>query len=174
VNNALLLLGAAVLAGCAPPRSRPPPEGPESARPAAVPSAAALPGAPPTAPAPPWILAEQLRTLHPEGKPAPSQHLDGGFTGAVLADDLARGYAASGHRVPPGGTVVEALSAPAGAQASVYLVMVKRPPGFDPAGEDWEYLVIDPGGAIEQRGILPLCARCHAEAPRDRLFGSGR
>jgi hypothetical protein len=49
--------------------------------------------------------------------------------------------------------------------------MIKREPGFFPQGGDWEYLVTDPGGWIEDRGPLLLCARCHAEANADWVFG---
>lgn len=49
--------------------------------------------------------------------------------------------------------------------------MVKRDAGFDVQGGDWEYLVLDGAGRVEQRGVIPLCARCHADAPVDRLFG---
>jgi hypothetical protein len=49
--------------------------------------------------------------------------------------------------------------------------MQKRAAGFDPQGGDWEYLVLDPSGQIRTRGALPFCARCHAEAPTDHLFG---
>jgi hypothetical protein len=52
--------------------------------------------------------------------------------------------------------------------------MVKRPPGYDPEGGDWEYLVLTPAGEATQRGRLPLCKRCHAEAPNDHLFGGPR
>jgi len=50
-------------------------------------------------------------------------------------------------------------------------VMIKRDPGFDPRGGDWEYLVLDAAGKVESRGVQPLCARCHADAPYDHLFG---
>jgi hypothetical protein len=36
---------------------------------------------------------------------------------------------------------------------------------------DWEYLVLDVEGAIVERGELPLCQRCHSEAP-DSVFGA--
>ena len=77
-------------------------------------------------------------------------------------------------RLPPGATLVERLFTPGAAAPLAYFVMVKRPPGFDAAGGDWEYLVVSPAAEIEQRGALPLCARCHAEAPHDHLFGPGR
>lgn len=77
-------------------------------------------------------------------------------------------------RLAPGATLVERLFAPGAAAPLTYFVMVKRAPGFDAAGGDWEYLVVSPGAEIEQRGTLPLCGRCHAEAPHDHLFGPGR
>ena len=36
---------------------------------------------------------------------------------------------------------------------------------------DWEFMVVDPEGWIHDRGEIPLCARCHAEAVADELFG---
>jgi hypothetical protein len=68
---------------------------------------------------------------------------------------------------------VEAHRVRGSAALSGYFVMTKRHAGFDPEGDDWEYLVLDPSAAVVERGKLPLCARCHAEAPRDHLFGSG-
>ncbi|MCS6901451.1 MAG: hypothetical protein RMJ98_03610 [Myxococcales bacterium] len=55
--------------------------------------------------------------------------------------------------------------------AQLIYAMEKRAAGFDPGGGDWEYLVLNPEGVVETRGILPFCARCHAEAPHDHLFG---
>jgi hypothetical protein len=37
---------------------------------------------------------------------------------------------------------------------------------------DWAFLVLDPAGAIQERGELPLCQRCHAEAVSDSVFGA--
>jgi hypothetical protein len=50
-------------------------------------------------------------------------------------------------------------------------VMVKRDAGFFPQGGDWEYVVTDPDGWIEDRGPIASCARCHAEATADWVFG---
>lgn len=60
-----------------------------------------------------------------------------------------------------------------GSAPIVYFVMVKRAPGYNPSGGDWEYLVVAPDGRVEDRGQVALCARCHAEAPHDFLFGAG-
>lgn len=37
--------------------------------------------------------------------------------------------------------------------------------------DKWEFMVVDPDGWIHDRGEIPLCARCHAEAVADGLFG---
>ena len=37
----------------------------------------------------------------------------------------------------------------------------------------WEYVVAAPDGLIEARGGLPLCVRCHVEAPADSVFSPG-
>jgi len=57
-----------------------------------------------------------------------------------------------------------------GAAGPVF-VMFKRDPGFFPQGGDWEYLVADKDGWIEDRGPLVTCARCHAEGNADWVFG---
>ena len=122
-----------------------------------------------------WDLEGQLEALRPAIKRAPSGHLTGELEADVLAG-AAGTYPQLGpeSRIPAGATLVERLFEPGGASPVAYFVLVKRAPGFDPGGNDWEYLVVTPNGSIEQRGPLPLCARCHAEAPYDRLFGAGR
>jgi hypothetical protein len=52
--------------------------------------------------------------------------------------------------------------------------MTKRDAGFYPEGGDWEYLVLDAEGHLEDRGKLALCARCHAEGNGDWAFGLPR
>ncbi len=37
--------------------------------------------------------------------------------------------------------------------------------------EGWHYWLLAPDGAIEGHDALPLCARCHADAPADGAFG---
>lgn len=71
---------------------------------------------------------------------------------------------------PEGAIALEFHHDLAGNAQQIY-AMEKRAAGFDPGGGDWEYLVINPQGLVETRGILPFCARCHAEAPHDHLFG---
>lgn len=54
-----------------------------------------------------------------------------------------------------------------GAAASIY-AMTKLPDG------GWQYVVTAADGTLEDRGALPLCARCHADSPADSLFGVPR
>ena len=125
---------------------------------------------------PPWRLAEELAALHRSTTRASSGHFTGELDGEVLANDAARAYPALGPRLalPPGATLLERHVARSAEATAVYFAMVKRAAGYDPDGGDWEYLVVDPEGRIEERGRLPLCRRCHAEAPHDHLFGASR
>jgi hypothetical protein len=125
---------------------------------------------------PPWDLAAQLRRVHPASPRTPSDHLTGQLDGEVLVDDAATAYPALGPLRPiaPGATLIERLYPHGVPDVAAYFAMAKRAPGYDPAGGDWEYLVLDAAGHIEQRGRLPLCGRCHADAPHDHLFGTGR
>jgi len=134
------------------------------------------PSAAPVAPPEPWDLAGAMRALHPVTRRARSEHLSGELEGEVLAGPAAGTYPVLGptSALAPGATVVERLFEPRGPEPAAYFVMVKRAPGYDPAGGDWEYLVLDASGRVEERGKLPLCARCHAEAPHDHLFGGSR
>jgi hypothetical protein len=173
----LALLTATLAAGCAAaaplpslgaaadhaPRGEPSPPPPTSA------AATELPP-------PAWELDTQLRRLHPASPRTPSEHLTGQLDGEILADVGASAYPALGplRRLEPGATLVQRLSPRGSPAPTAYFVMVKRPAGYDSDGDDWEYLVVDPAGRIEQRGRLPLCARCHADAPHDHLFGTGR
>jgi hypothetical protein len=94
----------------------------------------------------------------------------------VLVNDQAAAYPALGPNRPldPGAILVEAHFAPGASDPSVLFAMAKRAPGFDPEGGDWEYLIVEPSGTIVRRGKLPLCARCHAEAPHNFIFGGPR
>jgi hypothetical protein len=141
--------------------------------PALQPSARPATSASPTAA---WNLAEQLTMLHRATPRATSEHVHGEFDGEVLVNDAAKAYPALGpHRtLMPGATLVERHVARGAETTAVYFAMVKRSPGYDPDGGDWEYLVVSPDGTIEERGRIPLCGRCHAEAPHDHLFGAGR
>ncbi|XXX80578.1 hypothetical protein WMF30_17635 [Sorangium sp. So ce134] len=168
--------------GCAPSRSRMPPEGAtewiergsspvSEPRPSAVAPAAPAPAAPSA-----WELAGQLATFTPATGRARSQHFTGEMEAEVRINAAAAPYPALGpdRVLPPGAAVVE-LHYPAGSsEPATLLAMVKRSAGYDPDGGDWEYLVLTPQGTSTHRGALPLCKRCHADAPHDHLFGGPR
>ena len=78
------------------------------------------------------------------------------------------------RRLPPGSALVATHYRPGASEAVALLAMVKRPTGYDPEAGDWEYLILTPAGEATWRGRLPLCRRCHAEAPNDHVFGGPR
>jgi hypothetical protein len=121
-----------------------------------------------------WDLAEQLAALRPAFARARSEHLGGGLEGEVLAATTS-GYPLHGPTsvAAVGMTLVERLFEPGRKEPATYFVMVKRAPGYDPPGADWEYVVVAPDSHVEERGRLALCARCHAEAAQDHTFGRG-
>lgn len=120
-----------------------------------------------------WELASALSSLRRATPRDRSQHMNGDLEGEVLANAEAKAYPALGplRSLPPGAILVETHYRPGSSDPEVLFVMAKQPPGFDPDGGDWEYMVVEPGGMIAQRGRIALCARCHAEAPHDRVFG---
>jgi hypothetical protein len=174
----LVALLVALLEGCSP--GAPPKGVPARALDAAsAPTAASsereharIPSSVPT----PWDLESQLSTLRPVTPRVASEHLGGAFDGEVLANEAAKPYPALGPKLAlaPGATLVERHVARGVDATTVYFAMVKRSPGYDPERGDWEYLVVTADGRIEERGRLPLCGRCHADAPHDHLFGAGR
>lgn len=69
-----------------------------------------------------------------------------------------------GRTVPVGTAAVGFHShARSGAGESVF-AMTKRAEG------KWDFLVADPRGGVVSEGALPLCVRCHADAPADFVF----
>lgn len=103
-----------------------------------------------------------------------SGHPVGNLAGVVKVDDKASGYGQRGRGAfPPGALVVEALGPDPDTEPTLFYVMEKRESGFFPLGGDWQYSVVGVTGKLEADGKLELCARCHAEAPRDYLFEYG-
>lgn len=124
----------------------------------------------------PWDLGAELPRMHRTATRAPSEHLTGEADAEVLCNDAARPYPALGPsaQIAPGAAVVERIFARGGEAVVTYFAMVKRPAGYAPGDGDWEYFVIGADQKVEERGRLGLCARCHADAPHDHLFGTGR
>lgn len=115
-----------------------------------------------------------LASYVPVGRPILSGgHLLGRFEGQILANELAAsrlGAWVSSSRMPEGAMLAEVHSREGGRVRGPIFGMIKREPGYFPEGNDWEYLALDEAGRPQTRGKLPLCARCHAEAPADGVF----
>jgi hypothetical protein len=142
-----------------------------------VPSAAAAspPLAPWTAPTP-WEFVPEMSTFALATPRSRSQHFNGEFEAEVRINPAATGYPTlgRGQALPPGSALLAPHFAPGQTEPVVLLAMVKGPPGYDATADDWEYLILTPTGEATHRGRLPLCKRCHAEAPRGHVFGGPR
>lgn len=120
-----------------------------------------------------WERFLELPSYLPMGRRfASGGHLAGRYHGQVVANELAaEKFANLVHktRMPEGAVLVEIHSTEGREQGPIF-AMVKREPGYFPEGSDWEYVVLGAEGKVQASGKLPLCARCHAEAPADGLF----
>jgi hypothetical protein len=65
---------------------------------------------------------------------------------------------------PQGSLIVkEKLPDPHSGAPELLTVMRKRERGYNPAGGDWEYLVLDGAGRqVQAQGKLQNCQSCHA------------
>jgi hypothetical protein len=72
---------------------------------------------------------------------------------------------------PPGAILVrERRLFPYPTGLEVLTVMLKREPGFNPAADDWEFLVVDDRMTkIEKREKTGSCQQCH-DSQKDRDF----
>lgn len=136
----------------------------------------------PTVPAPlappppgPWARWPEVATYRIAVARAPSQHLAGDHEAEILASPEAAAYPDLGPAKPlsPGSALVERLYLPGAATPDIVFAMA-APTEVTPSGAPWEFLVLAPNGTVEERGPLETCARCHAEAPNDGVFGRAR
>lgn len=172
VAVAVLLCAAA----CSPASEPVAPFPGRSTRPAGGPTAApsASSGAPVR-----WERWSELPGWRVAIERAPSQHLAAAHEAETLTNDAASAYPNLGpaRRLEPGAALVQRLYAPGASSPEVIFAMVRRADGGTPGAADgsgWEYLVLDPDGFVTERGALDACARCHAEAPHDGMFGRAR
>ncbi len=105
----------------------------------------------------------RLATAHPIGRFESVLRSSPGFA----YGDPSRGLPAEGVEVSA------SLVHPGTDQLAVRYVMRREAPGYFSEGGDWRYAVYDAEGKLQKQGKLGLCARCHAEAPRDFLFERG-
>lgn len=128
---------------------------------------------------PVWERIDEVANYQRMAKePFPSQ---GHFDGRWIADVFANALAAPQYvklpvatTLPQGSVVVQKHTERLGGAAGPLFAMVKREPGYYPAGGDWEYVVTLADGRLEDRGQLGQCARCHAEGTSGWLFGLAR
>lgn len=108
---------------------------------------------------------------------APSQHLAADHEAETLANTTAAPYPVLPASAPTGAILLQRLYAPGATTPEILFAMAKGAASTSPDGglsDGWEYLVLEPGGLVIARGALEACARCHAEAPHDHLFGRAR
>lgn len=120
-----------------------------------------------------WEHMDELSSFRKAAPRARSQHLQGEHDAEVLTNEAAAAYPTLGpsRQLPAGSVIVEALYAPNQTDVAMYFAMVKQ---SSASGSAWNYAVISKTGLVEKRGALALCARCHAEAPQDQVFGRPR
>lgn len=51
-----------------------------------------------------------------------------------------------------------------------WLMMEKRPRGYDPDRGDWRYVMVDADGTVQGDGKVDRCAWCHEQAEHDHVF----
>ena len=95
--------------------------------------------------------------------------------GVVYANDLAREALANEGRTKfPSGSVIvrEKLPSAEATQPELVAVMIKRAPGFNPTGGDWEFLTADGMlTKVREQQKKGSCLNCHSsQADRDFVF----
>lgn len=128
-----------------------------------------------------WERWDEIATYRVALPRAVSQHFAGDHEGEVLANAAASVYPDLGpaRALGEGAVLVERLYPAGGDAPDAILAMVRRPADavkpVEGAGEElpfgWELVVVGPDGMVEERGEVEACARCHAEAPHDGVFG---
>lgn len=92
---------------------------------------------------------------------------------SIYVNDLARSALNESSPFQPGAVIVKLKHRNAGRPRGKEAVggMIKRNPGYDPGGEDWEFFYQEDGKL--ESGPLPSCVQCHAAASkRDHVFAS--
>ena len=97
------------------------------------------------------------------GRQEPSPHLHKYISVFVNAEGREAMMTKQQPKFPIGSIIVkEKLASPDSTNPELLTAMIKRGPGYNPEGGDWEYLVFDgPASRIVERGKLTQCSSCH-------------
>jgi hypothetical protein len=123
-----------------------------------------------------WATPQALAPLTAvDDRPRPSLgHNPPAWAGVVhVSPDLVGSYQTLGSSHDPwpvGAIIVERHTAADGSSGPAY-AMRKLDPGMHPEAGDWSYAVLSSDGTPKDVGDLSFCARCHADAPHEFLFG---
>jgi hypothetical protein len=122
-------------------------------------------------------------TIYPDGFALPSarpssreSETHDSSLGFVYANALAReGFTKDGlvTKFPVGSVIVrEKLSRETDVLPQLVAAMIKRPPGFNPKGGDWEFLIADGKlTKVRERQKTGSCLKCHSsQAERDFVY----
>lgn len=125
------------------------------------------------------VILNEGELMARNGRPAPlppkpeATHQDEKSFGVVYANAAARGPIMSpvSQTFPAGSVIVrEKLLNPNDLTPQLLAVMIKRAPGFNPQGGDWEFLLLNgTGSKVVERQKRGSCLDCHA-AQRERDF----
>jgi hypothetical protein len=132
------------------------------------PDESAAPADPPLGP---WSDFPRLHDFVPVTDVPHSAHILGEDAGHISRSPEALADLRASQ--PAGAVIAESLASDPDAPLESYFVMRKLAAGANPAGGDWEYLVVKPDGSMSAQGKLPLCQRCHAEAGPSFVFSPG-
>jgi hypothetical protein len=172
-RRATLAVVLVAAAACSPASDALTPSPGRSSRPPGGPTAAPSTG--PEAPVR-WERWGELASWRVAIERSPSQHLAVDHEADTLTNEAAAAYPGLGpaRRLGVGAVLAQRLYAPGAAAPDVVFVMERRVMTDETNGAGWEYLMLDSQGFITERGALESCARCHAEAPHDGLFGRAK
>ncbi len=123
-----------------------------------------------------WARADEMPKLSLLSGRSPSEHLDGVFDRTVMVDAAVSGYRTlTATTTMVAGALIVQRHHPRGAERVIaYFIMEKLEKGARPHARDWRFLVVDEKLRVAADQQLSLCARCHADAPFNGLFGVGR
>lgn len=151
---------------------KPPPARPGVSASKQRPSSSAAPAAHQAA-APRWLSLASLAAL-PLAAPEPYAvlgHDPGRYSAVIRVSEPARERYVTltpGSTLPAGSVVAQFTTELESGRAGPRYVMRKD------SENAWLFAVLDASGTLVEAGALPLCVRCHGEAPADSLFGLPR